>query len=1098
MIKFILLFVFFTITAQAQFIDLPQANLNGLTTDDLDEGVVNLYGSSAILTSSVNNNTTNITTLTTSVDDLTVEHTTFTSSINDNADNITTLTSSVNDSDIMRLATDQIVASDKTFTSSLFSDNLTQNIVSSTDMISAINNIDFSQYNENNSGFHQWTSGTDAATWTLTGSDFTVDRAGEGFINGKIISWAAGQTVTALANNSVHFIYVDTDGVLKSRTSFTPITDPYSSYIVLFLVLTADDDSDVARDNHDYSKDIQIARYLHKNVGIVVQNSGGIISRYLTGTGTSTGDRALSISAGTLDDSGLETTITATDYIDMHEWYINPSAWREHSHGTNEISMLYNSAGTPTALGVGKRGVVTIFSTKDNIEDTSGIFFALMGTAEYNNLAAAQAAIVNGNNTSPTGYLTKFDLCQLGHLIILNNADGGYIEEVIVERNTFNNTYGGGDTHSHSLLTDLEVDDHAQYVLLAGRSGQVVDDSLGVTGTLTSTGQIRTTSQFVYNDGNYDGFIKTTTAFSQDNIYLLPDKSGTFVLDQDLAAHTSSINAIEVVNTTQTTSILANTTAIISSGGVIGIELAELRSQTEKARGESVSLSNPNIVGESFFDDVQQEMAVLEAYTATATTIKLTNTPTGWSLPQTLIVSDATNTELIKVVNSTDFETYQIEPLAFSYAATTAIYNYNGQIDITGQFGEHEESSTGTSLLTAHFLKRGPLKSTASSSTLVMSQRYQAPLYRVDSFTSTSVLVASDLINSSTYFEAGQKIALYQYDKEEENSNDTYFSGINRDYRFLTLSVNATRSATALTVTTSDDNGNPSGDNWYISPYASKMNYFVGNHTIGVPEELTEISPSYLSVIQGGERKLYEDFNRANGAPANDWTTNDTGTSGSYIGFAINAKVLWTVINNGNIQTICYRNLESYLEKDTPLLIEFDYTSSDNANGSHILGVYVSTLSGNNGTEGVGFESIPMNSTASIKIDGSVTNLTSQVYNTGANMKHKLYVSKTRVKLKVWNDSGAEPQKWLIERQLAPDEYVEDGAYLKIMHKLNGSNAVTSSLDNIKITKMFGEYATNGTVTGIAGNKLVHGTELTRSSTLLETRILQRDAVITD
>ena len=338
----------------------------------------------------------------------------------------------------------------------------------------ALDELYDSQEQEINSGFSQWTSGTDPNTYTVDGTGFQVDRAGEGYIQGKKISWIASQKTGVLSTNNTTYIYIDSSGLIQSTTTRTNAL--YENNIVLFECLFDGTIYETLKENHPYDFQTRISDYLHDNVGTVIQSTGAIVTRVATGTGVSADDRRIkTVGVDVVEDHGLPTTIPETNPVTWNVENTNGSgAWVRNSQNS-ELPMLYNNAGTPTAITLNQRSIYTLYISKDDIETATPKFFVTMDTSEYASLVLAQTAIINGTNARQTNELVELELAQLGYAIVRNNASGGYIEDLIVAKDTFNSKLiGGAVTGDHNLLNGLQkaasgvnwghIDDQAQTI----------------------------------------------------------------------------------------------------------------------------------------------------------------------------------------------------------------------------------------------------------------------------------------------------------------------------------------------------------------------------------------------------------------------------------------------------------------------------------------------------------------------------------------------------------------------------------------------------------------------------------------------------------
>lgn len=334
-------------------------------------------------------------------------------------------------------------------------------IITSESAKQSLEDLDLSLAALNCSGFGAWTSGADASTWTISSNKFQLDRAGYGFIRGKKVAWAAGQQTAALTANTMHWILINSSGVLDLVTSVSSTT--YLDNIVLFEVLYDGTIYQVAKEFHAVDFQSQISAYLHNNAGTVVRGNGGVIDRVATGTGAAAGDREIKIVGGTyLDDHGLSTVISdsAGAAVTWNVFYRDGSGkWIRYVQQA-ELPVFFNNAGTPTALdAVNIFGEYVLYVAKDTVESASPQYIAVMGEVSKTLLADIQAVISGGTSIFATNELQSLEMAQLGYAVVKYTATGGQVEEVVVARSTFNQQLvggGGGGSSDHSLLTHLD------------------------------------------------------------------------------------------------------------------------------------------------------------------------------------------------------------------------------------------------------------------------------------------------------------------------------------------------------------------------------------------------------------------------------------------------------------------------------------------------------------------------------------------------------------------------------------------------------------------------------------------------------------------
>jgi len=352
-------------------------------------------------------------------------------------------------------------------------------LTSGSSFVGAINQLQASVSAMDCTGVDAWAGA--GAYYSISSGDFTVLRAGTGFINGKAVSWAGGQTVDLSASNTLHYVYIDSTGTIGTTTSMTGL---YTSYIVLFEVLQDGVNLRTVREDHPYNAQTSLSLYLHNNVGIVIRGTGAIITRVATGTGAAAGDRQVKIvGADVLEDHGLETTIadSAGAGVVWNIYYTDGSGnWVMYSQAT-ELPMFYNAAGTPTALntsGASSVGAYVLYISKDDKNTATPTYYAVMNAAAYDNNTQALSAVGAGTVSIATNELAGLELAQLGYAVVDNNVAGGYIYDLTVSKSTFNTKLVGGGAVGSAALISVNSGAFSGWLTVADTTVQLALETL--------------------------------------------------------------------------------------------------------------------------------------------------------------------------------------------------------------------------------------------------------------------------------------------------------------------------------------------------------------------------------------------------------------------------------------------------------------------------------------------------------------------------------------------------------------------------------------------------------------------------------------------
>jgi len=292
----------------------------------------------------------------------------------------------------------------------------------------------------NFTGFKAWTSGADAATYTITGGMFQIDRAGIGYIKGVEVTWVAAQQTGVLTSFATHWIMINSSGVLTSTSSVTGST--FTDNIILYEVHYDGTNYCVVKENHSYDFPTKVSSYLHANLNTVIRGTGAIIAPVATGDGSSSTHREVKVTgADTMDDHGLSTTIpdSAGAGVTINTMYLNASSKYVRYSQSTELPMYYNASGTPTILNAVNEVFCAypIYVSKDDIETSTPVYFSIMDSNAEDNLNAVIDNINSGSYQYASGELKSLELCQLGFIIMEYSAAGGRIAHTIVAKNTF-------------------------------------------------------------------------------------------------------------------------------------------------------------------------------------------------------------------------------------------------------------------------------------------------------------------------------------------------------------------------------------------------------------------------------------------------------------------------------------------------------------------------------------------------------------------------------------------------------------------------------------------------------------------------------------
>lgn len=318
-------------------------------------------------------------------------------------------------------------------------------------------NIDTTGALQTDTGFEAWSGGAPYFDDTVLG-DFTLSQAGTGYIKGVPITWTAPQTVSGMTAGNCYWIYIDNTGTIGKTSTRTDSL--YEDNIVLFECMrdstTGTNLQVTVKENHPFSFPPTSSNWAHAVVGAVIENNEGGANIVLNGT------QKIQINGDDeLADHGLYTDIpdSAGNAVVWNKYYTTGAGkWARYNQNDTFLG-VYNNAGTPTALGASKFGVYKLYASKDNINALTPVYFAVLHTAQFNNLVAAQTAIGTGTIASESGELASLELVRLGYIIYSEAA--ATIVDVMIDKQTLSSGSTSSGTNQASLvLTSTTNFDH--------------------------------------------------------------------------------------------------------------------------------------------------------------------------------------------------------------------------------------------------------------------------------------------------------------------------------------------------------------------------------------------------------------------------------------------------------------------------------------------------------------------------------------------------------------------------------------------------------------------------------------------------------------
>ena len=298
-------------------------------------------------------------------------------------------------------------------------------------------------------GFALWDGGAPYYDDTTLG-EFTLQQSGAGYINGTPVTWTAPQTVNGLLTGTLYYIYIDVTGTLQKTDTFTEAL--FKENIILFECLRdstpVTNNQITVKENHPYDFQPGVSIFSHRVIGPVIENGNNGANITLNGT-----QKIEIVGTDYLADHGLRTTIPDSGGVaeTFSQYYTTAAGkWALYTF-SDTFTAVYNNAGTVQALTGNKYGVYRLYVSKNDLNNATPEYFAVIGDAEYNNLTAAETAISDDVVPVASNELAGLELAQLGYIIFEESSNS--IAEVIIEKESIRSIFLGGASTVASLIT---------------------------------------------------------------------------------------------------------------------------------------------------------------------------------------------------------------------------------------------------------------------------------------------------------------------------------------------------------------------------------------------------------------------------------------------------------------------------------------------------------------------------------------------------------------------------------------------------------------------------------------------------------------------
>lgn len=299
------------------------------------------------------------------------------------------------------------------------------------------------------------------------------------YINGVLYTKTTLQTVTISNSTGVHYIYYDATATLTENTTFPGFSLPLVATVYWNATTST---GIIGEERHGIVMDGATHNYLHNTIG----------TRYVSGLTGTFANATFSITSGQVQDEDLPISIGAATTCDVFYknsavdatgnfiWAAAQTAIWGNSIGPNIL--YYNNVNALAAVGVGNYVAMWVFGT--NAVTPGRPIAVIIGQRQDTSVANART-----NNTYDTLSFVNLPFKEMKVLyrVLYRNVGGTptYAETQDL-RSVSNVPSGTYVATAHSSLTGLTspADDHTQYLLLDGRGGQTISDTLTITENL--------------------------------------------------------------------------------------------------------------------------------------------------------------------------------------------------------------------------------------------------------------------------------------------------------------------------------------------------------------------------------------------------------------------------------------------------------------------------------------------------------------------------------------------------------------------------------------------------------------------------------------
>jgi len=387
----------------------------------------------------------------------------------------------------------------------------------------------------------------------------------------------------------LHYVYFDTDGVLKETTTFNINLLYTKGYVaVLYWDSTAKDISYFGEERHGITMDGKTHANIHLARGTTYISGLALSNLTPDSTGASDVDVQFSMSNGVITDEDITHSIAAQSFpANIQMWFLDGAAnWREEAadaypminRGSGRVAYNLDTAGNWTQVEAtdGYYVLTHVFATNDPTNQVIGI----VGQAEYSSLESARIGASTEINALVAGDLPFAEFVPVATLIYQTSSSYTNTPQARLVSNDEGSAWTdwrtaglspvAGTATDHGSLSGLGNDDHLQYARTDG-TRNITGLQTFLAGVTVSGGSLTLASGASVNEFSTDG----TLGGDSDTAVPTEQAVKTYV-DTEIQELRDELDLINIVETSSdTTATTGDVVLVDTTAGDVTITLQE-------------------------------------------------------------------------------------------------------------------------------------------------------------------------------------------------------------------------------------------------------------------------------------------------------------------------------------------------------------------------------------------------------------------------------------------------------------------------------------------------------------------------------------------